>query len=58
MHHFGAFLHALLSSLISHFVDKLRKRIGNPVRTSVRYIAGMVTRISCSESELVARAPR
>jgi hypothetical protein len=30
MHHFGARLHALLSSLISHFVDKVRKRIGNP----------------------------
>jgi nucleoside-diphosphate-sugar epimerase len=53
MAHFGALLHALLSSLISHFVDKLRERIGNPVGISGRDIAGMVTKISCGESKLV-----
>jgi nucleoside-diphosphate-sugar epimerase len=54
MAHFGALLHALLSSLTSHFVDKLRDRIGNPVGISVRGdIAEMVTKISCSESKLV-----
>jgi hypothetical protein len=51
MNHFGALLHALLSSLISHFVDKLRERIGNPVGISVRHIAEMVTKSSCSESK-------
>ena len=53
MAHFGALLHALLSSLTSHFVDKLRDRIGNPVRVNVRDIAEMATKISCSESKLV-----
>ena len=53
MAHFGALLHALLSSLTSHFVDKLCDRIGNPVRVNVRDIAEMATKISCSESKLV-----
>ncbi len=53
MDYFGALFHALLSSLISHFVDKLRERIGNPVGISVRDIAEMATKISCSESKLV-----
>ena len=46
-------MYALLSSLTGHFVAKPRKRIGNPVRMGVRDVAGMATRISCSESELV-----
>ena len=53
--HFGALLRALLSSLISHLIDKLRERLGNPVGISVRDIAEMVTKSSCSESKPIRR---
>jgi hypothetical protein len=51
INHVGARLHALLSSLINYFVDKLRERIGNPVGISVRGVAEMVTKSSCGESK-------
>lgn len=51
MYHFGVLLHALLSSLVSYFVDKLLERIDNPVGISVRDIAEMVTKSSYSESK-------
>ena len=38
MHHFGAPLHALHSSLISHFVDKLREGSVS-LEITMRYIA-------------------
>jgi hypothetical protein len=52
MDYFGTFARTTFElDKATSLIDKLRERIGNPVGISVRDIAEMVTKSSCSESK-------